>query len=149
MGYTKNSIVINRDFNTVFDITNDIENWTELFTEYKESKILKRNGNEILFQLTTFSEGERPSRTWSSRRIIDKENKQIRAERLEPKFPFQYMHITWTYQSLSPNEVEMTWVQEFQSDPECPLNDKQMEEFINKNTRIQMKSIKEKLEQTN
>ncbi|PRZ12690.1 polyketide cyclase/dehydrase/lipid transport protein [Laceyella sediminis] len=102
----ENSIIVERDFDTTFDLTNDIELWTKLFTEYKEAKVLEKNGNEVLFQLTTYPEGERPSRTWVSRRIIDKENKQATAERLDPKFPFKYMNIRWSYEVISPNQVK-------------------------------------------
>ncbi|AWD68591.1 MULTISPECIES: SRPBCC family protein [Priestia] len=147
MGYTKNSIHIKQDFDTVFDKTNDINNWTNLFTEYQESKVLKREKNEILFQLSTFPEKNKPSRTWISRRIIDKENKEATAERLDPKFPFKFMHIHWTYNIISDNEVEMTWVQKFQVDSKCPLSEEEMETFLNENTKVQMKSIKSKLEQ--
>ena len=34
MPHTKNSIIINADIDKVFDVTNDIERWTELFNEY-------------------------------------------------------------------------------------------------------------------
>jgi aromatase len=142
----ENSIIVERDFDTTFDLTNDIELWTKLFTEYKEAKVLGKNGNEVLFQLTTYPEGERPSRTWVSRRIIDKENKQATAERLNPKFPFKYMNIRWSYEVLSPNQVKMTWMQEFEVDPECPISEEKMTHFLNQNTKIQMSAVKEKVE---
>ncbi|TCW38978.1 aromatase [Laceyella sacchari] len=142
----ENSIIVERDFDTTFDLTNDIELWTKLFTEYKEAKVLEKNGNEVLFQLTTYPEGERPSRTWVSRRIIDKENKQAIAERLDPKFPFKYMNIRWSYEVLSPNQVKMTWMQEFEVDPGCPISEEKMTHFLNQNTKIQMSAVKEKVE---
>jgi aromatase len=41
----------------------------------------------------------------------------------------------------------MRWVQDFQMKPEAPANDAQMAERINKNSPIQMATIKEKIEQ--
>ena len=100
-GYTENSIVILRDFDTVFDLTNEIELWPQLFTEYEKAEVLERKGNEVLFSLTTFPEGERPSRTWVSRRIIDKPGRQATAQRVESAFPFKEMKIHWTYEEIT------------------------------------------------
>jgi aromatase len=148
MGYTENSIVILRDFDTVFDLTNTIELWPQLFTEYKKAEVLDRNGNEVLFRLTTFPEGDRPALSWVSRRRIDKEKRQAVAERLEPTFPFQFMHILWTYEPL-PKDVGviMTWIQEFEPHPEVSKTAEEMESFLNRNTRTQMREIKGKIEQ--
>lgn len=38
----QNSIWIQADRNTVFDRTNDIAGWTDLFTEYKETRVLEQ-----------------------------------------------------------------------------------------------------------
>lgn len=47
MGHTRNSIQIKRDIETVFSLTNDIANWSKLFTEYQVSKIIKRGVMDI------------------------------------------------------------------------------------------------------
>lgn len=146
-GYTENTIVILRDFDTVFDLTNTIELWPQLFTEYEKAEVLERNGNEVLFSLTTYPEGERPSRTWVSRRIIDKPGKQATAERVEKAFPFKDMKIHWTYEELPQGVgVVMTWIQKFEVHDDCKWTTEQMESFLNGNTRTQMRAIKEKVE---
>jgi aromatase len=146
-GYTENNIVVLRDFNTVFDLTNDIELWPQLFTEYEKAEVLERNGNEVLFSLTTYPEGDRPSRTWVSRRLIDKPGKQATAERVEKAFPFKDMKIHWTYEELPQGVgVVMTWMQKFEIHDECKWTTEQMESFLNRNTRVQMRAIKEKVE---
>ena len=76
MAHTKNSITIKAPYDRVFDITNDIERWTELFDEYKEAKIISREGNKITFQLTN-NQGN----SWRSWRILDKENRVCTAQR--------------------------------------------------------------------
>jgi aromatase len=148
MGYTENSIVILQDFDTVFDLTNTIELWPKLFTEYEKAEVLERQGNEIMFRLTTFAEGDEPSHSWVSRRKIEKEKKEASAERLDPTFPFKYMHIRWTYEAL-PKDVGviMTWIQEFEPHPKFPKTNAEMEAFLNHNTRTQMREIKHKIEQ--
>ena len=145
-GYTQNTIVILKDFDTVFDLTNDIELWPQLFTEYKEAKVLERDGNKVTFQLTTFPEGERPSRTWVSTRIIDKPGKKAEAQRVQQAFPFKEMKIQWTYEELPQNVgTVMTQIQKFEP-AEGAWSVEKMEAFLNRNTREQMQAIKEGVE---
>lgn len=146
-GFTHNSIVVLRDFSTVFDLTNRIDLWPQLFTEYRAAEILERNGDELLFRLTTFPEGERPSRSWTSRRWIDRANRRATAERLAPAFPFASMRITWTYEPLPQDVgVVMTWMQEFEVHPDAKFSNEQMESFLNRNTRAQMQAVKAAVE---
>jgi len=145
MGYTKNSIVIAAPIDKVFDLTNDIERWPELFTEYQAAKVVSREGNKIVFELTTHPEGEQPSRTWRSSRVIDRENWCVTAEREDPKFPFEYMHITWLYESV-PGGTQMTWIQNFKMHPMTGWTEEQGEQSINANTPVQMAAIKQKIE---
>ena len=140
MAHTKNSITINAPYEMVFDITNDIERWPELFDEYTEGKILNREGNKITFQLTN-NQGN----SWRSSRILDKENKLCTAQREEPMFPFKYMNLKWTYEE-DEKGVTMTWEQDFEMDPKAKFNDTQAEELINKHSLENMKRIKELIE---
>jgi aromatase len=146
-GYTENNIVVLRDYDTVVDLTNQIELWPRLFTEYAAAEVLERDGDVVVFRLTTHPEENRPSRTWTSRRRLDRAAGEAIAERLPPCFPFSSMKIRWTYERLPQGVgVVMTWIQEFEVDPKCPWNTEQMESFLNRNTRVQMKSVKKAVE---
>ena len=93
MGHTRNSIVINAPYSLVFDISNKIERWTELFgDEYVSADVLERKGNEITFRLT-----DDEKKSWVSKRWLFKEHKLAYASRHEPMFPFRYMKIIWLY----------------------------------------------------
>ena len=140
MAHTKNSITIDAPYDRVFDVTNDIERWDMLFEEYKEAKVLSREGNKITFQLTT-NEGN----SWRSSRMLDKDNKVCTAQREDPMFPFQYMNLKWTYREMDEG-VQMTWEQDFTMDPKAKFNDAQVEELINKHSVDNMKRIKELIE---
>ena len=141
MGHTCNSIVINAPYDKVFDISNDIPRWTELFgSEYKEAKVLKKEGNKITFQLTD-DEGK----SWVSWRLLFKENYFAYAERHDPKFPFQYMKIIWLYHQ-TPAGVELTWIQHFTMDPKAKFNDTQVEGFINGHSKDNLKIFKDVIE---
>lgn len=149
-GYTENRIVVFRDFDHVFDLSNRIDLWPKLFSEYKDAKVLEQHGNVIKFQLTTYPEGEKPSRTWVSERVIDKVNRVALAERLEPKFPFEYMKIRWEYEPLPNNiGVIMTWIQEFNVHKDCKFSNELMESFLNKATYKQIKLVKKNIEEWN
>jgi aromatase len=141
MGHTCNSIVINAPYDKVFDISNDIERWTELFgAEYKEAKILKREGNKITFRLTD-DEGN----SWQSFRYLFKDKYLAYAEKEEPKFPFKFMKIIWLY-TPKPEGIEMAWIQHFEMDENAKFNDQQVEGFINKHSQDNLKIFKEVIE---
>jgi aromatase len=145
MGLTINEIWINRDIDTVFDVTNQIDRWKDLFSEYQESTIISRDGNKIKFKLTTYPDENGRIKSWVSERVINKENYNCEAVRIDPKFPFSFMIIYWEYKSQK-NGTLMKWVQKFETDPDSKMTDKQLEEYLNKNTKIQMSVIKEKIE---
>jgi len=109
MGHTCNSIIINAPYDLIFDISNDIPRWTELFGgEYKKAEVVRKDGNKITFRLTD-DEGK----SWQSWRLLFKEKYFTYSEREEPKFPFKYMKIVWLY-TLKPEGVEMAWIQHFE-----------------------------------
>lgn len=145
MGHTENSVFINKDIDSVFKITNQIDKWKDLFTEYKESTVLKTEGNKITFRLTTFPEENGEFHSWTSERIVDSKNYCCHAKRLEPAAPFEYMNITWRYAQLN-GGTEMTWIQDFKPAKGCAWDDKQFEDFLNAGTKAQMKVIKVKIE---
>jgi aromatase len=156
MGHTCNSIIINAPYEKIFDISNDIPRWTELFgAEYQKAEVVKKEANKITFRLTD-DEGK----SWVSWRLLFKENYFAYAERQEPKFPFKYMKIIWLY-TPKPEEgmalaaggqttafwpVEMTWIQHFQMDPTAKFTDEQVEGFINKHSKENLKIFKEVIE---
>ena len=141
MGHTANSIVIKAPYDLVFDISNDIERWTELFGgEYTEAKVLEREGNKITFQLTD-DEGN----SWQSFRLLFKDDYFAYAQKKEPTFPFKYMKIIWLY-TPEPDGIQMTWIQDFTMDEKAKFNDEQVEGFINKHSQDNLKIFKEVIE---
>ncbi len=141
MGHTCNSIAINAPYDLVFDISNDIERWTELFGgEYKEAKILKREDNKLTFKLT-----DDEDRSWQSYRILNKEHKFAYAQKLPPEFPFKYMKIIWLY-TPSPEGIIMTWIQHYTMDDKAKFTDEQVDEMINKHSKENLNIFKDIIE---
>jgi len=142
MGHTCNSIIINAPYTIVFDISNDIPRWTELFgTEYKKAEIIKKEGDKITFRLT-----DDEDRSWVSWRLLRKDNFYTYSERFEPKFPFNYMKIIWLY-TQKPEGVELTWIQHFQMDEKAKFSDEQVEGFINKHSKDNLLIFKKTIEE--
>ena len=142
MGHTCNSAVINAPYDLVFDISNDIPRWTQLFgAEYKKAEILKREDNLITFRLTD-DEGN----SWTSWRLLQKDKYFTYAQRLDPLFPFKYMKIIWLYTLKSKDQVELTWIQHFAMDEKAKFNDEQVEGFINKHSKDNLLIFKKVIE---
>lgn len=169
MGHTCNSIIINAPYELIFDISNDIPRWRELFgTEYKKAEVVKKEGNKITFKLT-----DDEDKSWQSWRLLFKDKYFAYAEREEPKFAFKYMKIIWLYtpkpegmalataqrrapaspirpgdggQTTSFCPVELTWIQHFEMDAKAKFNDEQVEGFINKHSQENLKIFKEVIE---
>jgi len=155
MGHTCNSIIINAAYDKVFNISNDIPRWTELFGgEYQKAEVVKKEGNKITFRLTD-DEGK----SWQSWRLLFEDKYFTYSEREEPKFPFRYMKIIWLYtpkpdgmakaqggQTTDFCPVEMTWIQHFQMDEKAKFNDEQVEGFINKHSQENLKIFKTVIE---
>lgn len=141
MGHTCNQIIINAPYDKVFDISNDIPRWTELFgSEYQKAEVLEKKANKITFRLTD-DEGK----SWISWRLLFKENYFAYAERQEPKFPFKYMKIVWLYTPTT-DGILLTWIQHFEMDEKAKFNDEQVEGFINKHSKDNLKIFKEVIE---
>ena len=141
MGHTYNSIIINAPYDLIFDISNDIPRWTELFgDEYKKAEIVEKKDNKITFRLTD-DEGK----SWVSWRLLFKDKFFTYSERHDPKFPFKYMKIIWLY-TQKPEGMELTWIQHFEMDDKAKFNDAQVEGFINKHSKDNLKIFKDVIE---
>lgn len=154
MGHTCNSIIINAPYDLVFDISNDIPRWTELFgSEYKKAEVVKKEANKITFRLT-----DDEDKSWQSWRLLFKDKYFTYSEREEPKFPFKFMKIVWLYTlkpvgmalAIAPPtaewSVELTWIQHFEMDEKAKFDDEQVEGFINKHSKENLMIFKEVIE---
>lgn len=123
MPQARASITIRGNADQIFATTNDIARWPELFKEYSHARVLslQRDGRfaKLEFELTN-EEGQ----TWQSWRILDFQERVAIAQRGTPKFPFLYMHLTWSYEPVE-DGVLMTWIQDFEMDPKAPVTNEQ------------------------
>jgi aromatase len=142
--HTESSIVINAPMDLVWDMTNDVESWPQLFSEYSAAEIIARDGNTVRFRLTMHPDDEGRVWSWVSERVMDPQARAVHAYRVETG-PFEFMDINWTYRQTG-GGVEMRWVQDFHMKPGAPVDDAAMAERITRNSAAEMQRIKTILE---
>ena len=139
-GHTDNEIVIAAPMDLVWDMTNDVPSWPELFSEYAAAEILDRSGDTVRFRLTMHPDDEGRVWSWVSERTPDPARRTVDARRVETG-PFAHMTIRWEYTEVD-GGVRMRWVQDFAMRPDAPTDDAGMTAHLNRNTAVQMARIK-------
>lgn len=144
-GHTDNEIVINAPIDLVWAMTNDIESWTELFSEYAEATIMHYQGDTVVFRLALHPDADGRTWSWVSARTPDPVTRTVRAHRVQTG-PFKYLSIFWEYLSTEDGGTRMRWVQDFEMKPGLPLDDAAMQQRLNTNTPVQLALIRDKVE---
>jgi aromatase len=144
VGHTENSIVIDAPLPLVWQMTNDLERWPDLFTEYASVQVQERDGDTVTFRLTMHPDENGKAWSWVSQRTCDYETRTVTAHRVETG-PFEYMKIHWRYDD-DPRGTRMTWAQDFAMKPTAPIDDAGMTERINTNSVVQMEGIRTAVE---
>ncbi|MFI1165950.1 SRPBCC family protein [Streptomyces sp. NPDC020801] len=143
-GHTENEITIAAPVGLVWDMTNDVEKWPELFSEYASAEILSQEGAKCTFRLTMHPDENGTVWSWVSEREPDRATLTVKARRVETG-PFDHMDIRWRYEEV-PAGTRMIWTQDFAMKPDAPVDDDWMTDNINKNSKVQMALIREKIE---
>ncbi|GII80976.1 putative polyketide cyclase [Sphaerisporangium rufum] len=142
--HTENEITISAPLEVVWELTNDVANWPNLFSEYAAADIISRDGDTVRFRLTMHPDEAGNAWSWVSERTADRATRTVRAHRVETGW-FEYMNIFWSYQETGEGTL-MRWVQDFHMKPEAPLDDDAMAARINGNSKVQLELIKERVE---
>jgi aromatase len=149
MGRTDNTVTIDAPLDFVWETMNDVENWPNLFTEYAKAEILERNGNTITFRLETHPDPEYDNKVWSwtSERTVDPATHMVNSRRIDlQNIPYERMEIEWYFEPRDAG-TDMRWVQNFAMKPDSPTSEEEATDYLNRNTRIQMDVLKERLEE--
>lgn len=143
-GHTDNSVVIAAPFAVVWRLTNDLERWPTLFTEYASVDVLGRRDDTWRFRLTMHPDEQGNVWSWVSERTLHEGERRVTAHRVEPGW-FERMNIAWTYDPV-PGGTLMRWVQDFKMREDSPLDDAAMTTRINRNSRVQLDHIRDEVE---
>jgi aromatase len=144
---TESEIVINAPLGLVWDMTNDVESWPALYTEYAKVEILERDGDTIRFRLHTHPDNTGTVWSWVSERTPDPQARTVRARRIETGPFLEKMDMFWDY-TQTPEGVRMRCAQEIELRPNVGIDDAGAIAFLNHQTRTEMAHIKEVIEAT-
>ncbi|MFI0723080.1 SRPBCC family protein [Streptomyces sp. NPDC021224] len=142
--HTENEIVIGAPLDLVWDMTNDLERWPQLFSEYASVEVLERQGRRTTFRLTMHPDENGTVWSWVSEREPVPETRTVTARRVETG-PFDFMEIFWSYHEV-PGGTRMRWVQDFAMKPDAPVDDAGMTARINANSVVQLELIRDTIE---
>ncbi|WP_018681696.1 SRPBCC family protein [Actinokineospora enzanensis] len=143
-GHTDNSVLIDAPLDLVWRMTNDVASWPGLFSEYAATEVLDRRGDTVLFRITMHPDEQGRTWSWVSERTQDRAAGSVRAHRVETG-PFKYMSLFWEYEETE-RGVVLRWVQDFEMKPTAPVTTVDMVARINRNSAVQQKLIKERVE---
>jgi aromatase len=143
-GHTDNSILIAAPLQLVWDITNDIENWPGLYTEYAATEVLERREATVRFRLTMHPDEQGRVWSWVSQRTANEADRTVSAHRVETG-PFEYMQIWWSYREED-GGTRLRWVQDFEMKPQAPVDDAGMVDHLNRSTAVQLAVIRDRIE---
>ena len=130
-GHTDNSIHIAAELGIVWQLTNELGRWPDLFTEYASVEILEQHGNTFRFRLTMHPDEQGNAWSWVSERTMDSARHQVTARRIE---------LGWF------GGTRMRWVQDFAMNPQSPVDVAAMTARIDANTPVQMSHIRREVE---
>lgn len=143
-GHTDNSVIVRAPMDLVWEMTNDLASWPELFSEYAAAEIIEQAGPTIVFRLTMHPDENGRVWSWVSERTADEGTRTVSSHRVETGV-FEFMNIRWEYEAIT-DGVRMRWIQDFHMKPDAPIDDAAMTERMNRNTLVQMGRIKEIIE---
>jgi aromatase len=144
-GHTDNAVVIDAPLDLVWEMTNDVASWPDLFSEYAATEILRQDGAAVLFRLTMHPDPQGRVWSWVSERVTDPADRVVRARRIETG-AFKYMNLFWEYEQLETG-VRMRWVQDFELRAGAHTDDAGMTEHLNRTSRQQQERIRRLVEE--
>ncbi|MFC4499193.1 MULTISPECIES: SRPBCC family protein [Streptomyces] len=144
-GRTEQAIVIDAPLDEVWDQTNDVAAWPDLFSEYAKAEVLAATGDTVTFRLTMHPDAGGKVWSWVSERTLDRAAGVVRAHRVETG-PFEFMNIVWTYREVA-GGVELRWQQEFSMKPAAPVDTAWMTANISTNSTMQLALIRSRVEE--
>lgn len=138
MSSTENRTFVRAPIDYVWETTNDLRLWPQLFTEYESVEVLD-DGPPVRFRLTTRPDADQRTWTWESERRPDRSTWTVVARRRETG-PFEHMDIRWDFRPHADGTI-MRWRQDFAMKHDAPFSDGEMLERLNATSAEQMVAV--------
>lgn len=131
---------IDAPLDLTWKLTNDLQSWPDLFSEYAAVDILQTDGPTTTFRLTTRPDESGQQWSWVAQRTTDRDQQSVTARRLEPGW-FEYMHLRWDYTEVDAGTL-LRWRQWFRMRLDSPVDQDTMTTNITCGSHVQQNRIK-------
>jgi len=143
--HTDHELVIHAPLDLVWDISNDLSRWPDLFQgHYAAAEILEESPGRLRFRLTTCPDEQGRTYSWVSERFLDVGRHRILGRRIDPG-PFLYMHIFQSFDQV-PDGTAVRWVHDFEMLPGGFPTDAEMAARIERNAAANLRQHKTVIE---
>ncbi|WP_067975229.1 SRPBCC family protein [Nocardiopsis trehalosi] len=140
----EHAIVIDAPMGLIWDMTNDVESWPDLFLGYADVEILERRGATTVVRLTREPLPDGTVQQWTSERTADPVARTVRTRRLDPA-PYMFFHLLWTYRAM-PSGVELRCRAEYAFPPGATAADVAATAAIDRRGHQQMFVLRDRIE---
>ncbi|WP_049579155.1 SRPBCC family protein [Nocardiopsis sp. SBT366] len=138
------STIIDAPYDLVWEVTNDVARWTDLFPGHASVDVIHHEGDTVRFRITKHPDEQGRVMTWVSDRTMYRDEGEARAVRVETG-PFEYMHLRWVYEDL-PEGVRLTWHYEFTAKADAPYDDTWMKAHFDESVPRELEGVRNTLE---
>ncbi|WP_159943630.1 MULTISPECIES: SRPBCC family protein [unclassified Nocardiopsis] len=144
MGHMEHSVVIDAPYELVWERTNDVASWPELFSRHSSVEILHQEGNTTRFRVVKQDDQGRVW-SWVSERTVDPAEGKAWSHRGQLE-GFEYVKIHWDFEAV-PEGTRLTWSHHFVLKPDAPFTEEQVVAKYQRDLPIEMEEIKNKIEE--
>jgi acyl carrier protein/carbon monoxide dehydrogenase subunit G len=144
---TKNTIRITAPIDRVWDFTNDVANWRDIFPRFSDIDVTRLGEDEFELGIRTYPNEQGKVLEWRSHRIHDRANRTVTVSRIDESI-FVHVRMVITYRTVG-DMTELHWAHEFDMKPDSHLTNEQMTEHFNENDRMTLSRIKTMVEKRN
>lgn len=138
-----NEVFINRKAEVVYDACTDVEKWPDIFPPTKSVKVLEKEEDYIVFQISA-STYDNKVETWVSRRDLDNKNLIIKFNQNKTVEELKSMEGEWTIKKEgSGSRIILSHTYEVSDERYTEL----VKRVMNKNSESELNALKKYLEE--
>jgi len=139
------SVVIDAPFDVVWKMTNDVESWPDMYTEYAKVEVLAREGAMVRFRVTTHPDVNGTVQTWVSERTPDLQARTARSRRIETGPFAEKVDLYWDYVQ-TPEGVRLRLVTELVLRPTAPVDEPTAVAYLTDTNRQELAHLRDVIE---
>lgn len=139
------SIVIDAPPDLVWDMTNDVGSWPQLFPDYAATDVVGHDGDSVRVRITMRPDERGVSHGWTVERRSDRDAGTATMSQVEGH-AFEHMTVHWTYHPAEGGGVRLSWVHEFAVADGMRYDDQAMVGVLQRTVPVQLSHIRDRIE---